>query len=132
MNAHAVMNATLVLHGLRGTLQVRVASSLYARALGLLPSRTLAIDQGLLIPHCNCIHTMAMAYPIDVLFVDARACLIGLHPGLPPWRIAGCPGACAVLELAAGGATAAGLECGDRLPELLPWLDAAPCGSRPE
>lgn len=112
-----------VLHTPHTTLHLQVACKPWARALGLLPVRTLAPDRGLLIPDCRCVHTMGMAYALDVLFLDRTGCLIEIRPGLPPWRIAGCRQARAVLELAATGAHAAGLRTGDRLSVLLPWLE---------
>lgn len=116
----------LVLHTPCTTLQLRVACSPCARALGLLPVRTLAPDRGLLIPACRSVHTMGMAYAIDVLFIDDGGHLIEILPALPRWRIAWCRRAGAVLELAAGTAHAAELKRGDRLPGLLPWLVSNP------
>lgn len=116
----------LVLKTPCATLQLLVASNPCARALGLLPQRTLPLDRGLLIPACRSVHTMGMAYAIDVLFIDDDGHLIEVHPALPRWRIAWCRRAGAVLELAAGGTAAAGLKRGDRLPALLPWLGSNP------
>jgi uncharacterized membrane protein (UPF0127 family) len=119
-----------VLHTPSTTLHLRVACSLCARALGLLAVRSLPLDRGLLIPECRSVHTMGMAYAIDVLFLDGAGCLIEIHPGLSQWRIVWCRRACAVLELAAGAADAAGLKPGDRLLELLPWLVSGPTRRR--
>lgn len=96
-------------------LRVRLARGFFARARGLLGTRSLAPDAGLLIPRCSAVHTFGMRYPIDLLFLDHDATVVAIHPAVPPWRIRRLPGAAAVLEVAAG--TAAAIRPGQRLAE---------------
>lgn len=104
------------------TLHVHCARTFLRRALGLLATARLADDAGLLIRPCSSIHTFGMRYTIDAVFLDARGTVLAVHPLLAPWRIATCRHAHAVLELAAGTAARTGLQPGERIAELQPWL----------
>jgi uncharacterized membrane protein (UPF0127 family) len=70
--------------------------------------------QALWFPACSAVHTAFVRVPIDLLFLQggriARICA-----AVPPWRIVACPGADAVLELAAGEAGRLGLSVGQCL-----------------
>jgi hypothetical protein len=98
----------LVLHGKR-------TESTFERARGLLGRPSPAAGEGMLIEACAAIHTCAMAYPIDAVFLDRYGQVMRIAAGLAPWRFARQAGAAAVLELAAGGAAHAALVPGMRL-----------------
>lgn len=100
-------------------LQVRIADRFFARARGLLGTRSLAPDGALLIPRCTAVHTFGMRYAIDVLFLDPDARVIAIRAAVPPWRICWQAGAAAVLELAAGTAARAALRPGQPLADAL-------------
>jgi uncharacterized membrane protein (UPF0127 family) len=82
---------------------LEVAATLWAQTIGLMGRKELATASGLLIPHCNAIHTAFVRFPIDVLFLDAQSMVLRLVPALAPWRIYGpVRGAKSVVELPAG------------------------------
>jgi uncharacterized membrane protein (UPF0127 family) len=56
-----------------------------------------------------------MRFPIDAVFLDAENTVLRIAADLRPWRVAGCRGAKAVVELAAGECARVGLQPGDRL-----------------
>ena len=90
-----------------------VASTPWARFVGLQFRRSIAADEGLLFPHTGSIHMFFMRFPIDAVFCDEQLCVVKVVRGLKPWRTAAARGAKTTIELPVGGA--AGLEPGDRL-----------------
>jgi uncharacterized membrane protein (UPF0127 family) len=69
-----------------------------------------------------------MRFAIDAVFLDADDVVLRIASDLGPWRIAGCRGAKAVVELAAGECERAGLRTGERLllrPAAAPVATAA-------
>jgi uncharacterized membrane protein (UPF0127 family) len=56
-----------------------------------------------------------MRFPIDAVFLDRENRVLRVVADLAPWRVAGCRGSRAVVELPAGEAARVGLEPGDRL-----------------
>ncbi len=84
----------------------------FERARGLLARPPLKTGEALLIEPCSGIHTWAMAHPIDAAFLDRRGRVLKVAEHLPPWRFSRCPGARAVVELAAGEMTRLGLAKG--------------------
>ena len=89
---------------------------------GLLGRPAPAVGEGLLIEPCGSIHTCGMAYPIDVVFLDAQGLVLRIAARLPSWRFARQSRASAVLELAMGGATQAALTPG----MTLNWVSDGP------
>ena len=82
---------------------LEVANSLWAQTVGLMGRKEIAPDGGLLIPHCNAIHTAFLRFPIDVIFLDKQLTAVRLIPDLSPWRMIGfVRGAKSVVELPAG------------------------------
>ena len=72
---------------------------------------------GLLIDPCKSVHTFAMNYPIDVVYLDRNYRIARCIEALAPWRVAACKKANMTLELRAGEARRLGLT-----PELeLAW-----------
>jgi len=80
--------------------RVPVALTGRSRLLGLVLLRRGRAGPGLLIPRCSSIHTFGMRFELDLLFLDANDEIVERRI-VPPWRIASCPGASAVLELPA-------------------------------
>ena len=66
--------------------EVEVAETFAARAKGLIGRGGLEPGHGLLIPHCNCIHTFFMRFPIDVIFLDGNGAVVKAVRNIPPWR----------------------------------------------
>ncbi len=93
-------------------IRVERASSWWRRALGLLLKRNLSPDQGLWLAPCSAVHTIGMAYSIDVIFLDPEGRVQRVVHGLKPMRWAWSVGARSVLELRAGQAQKMGLQKG--------------------
>jgi uncharacterized membrane protein (UPF0127 family) len=87
----------------------------HTRLRGLMGRRALPADGGLLIKPAPSIHTFFMRFAIDAVFLDRELRVVGIEPGLRPWRIAGRRGARAVLELPAGSAARRGMRAGELL-----------------
>jgi uncharacterized membrane protein (UPF0127 family) len=98
--------------------EVAVAGDLRARLLGLALLRRSRVRGGLLIPDCRSVHTFGMLFRIDLVFLDRNGEVIGVRRRVGPYRIAGCRGAAAVLELPAGE--------GGELSSLVTHIDDAP------
>jgi uncharacterized membrane protein (UPF0127 family) len=85
------------------------------RLKGLIGRRSLERGEGLLVRPSAAIHSCFMRFPIDVVFVDRRARVVGVVEQLAPWRAARVRGACEALELPAGAWRRAGGRPGDFL-----------------
>lgn len=96
--------------------KIAVADSWWRRTRGLLARPPLRPGEGLLLLGCGSVHTVGMAYPIDVAFLDADGRVVRGISHLEPWRI-GLGGTEAVhaLELPAGRLVETGTVPGVRL-----------------
>lgn len=75
---------------------------------------------GLWIAPCRGVHTFAMGFPIDVLYLDSQDVVIHLEANLQPWRLAAVKArAKSVLELPAGSISVSGTGCGDKIKIVL-------------
>ncbi len=71
---------------------------------------------GLWIVPCHGVHTWAMRFPIDVLYLDRARTVIHIERGLQPWRFAPVRmQAASVLELPCQTITETGTALGDRI-----------------
>jgi uncharacterized membrane protein (UPF0127 family) len=96
--------------------QIGVADTSRTRMVGLLGKRSLEPGCGLLIVPSQAIHTIGMAFPIDVLFVDKKYRVLGIRHAIPPYRMTRAFWrALGVLELPAGTIRSSGTEVGDQL-----------------
>jgi uncharacterized protein len=95
--------------------ECRVASKFSTRFRGLLGRGKLPATRGVLLSRTNFIHTHFMRFPIDVVFLDGAMEIVKVVEDLKPWRMARCPNASAVLELAAGSCHYSGVRVGERL-----------------
>ena len=107
--------ARLVVDGRPTAQRIRRAERWWSRAVGLLGTRSLADDHGLWLAPCASVHTVGMAYPIDVVFVDGAGAVLKVVPALTAWRASACRGAVSTLELPAGGAARLGIVAGGQL-----------------
>jgi len=94
---------------LRG-LRLRRAASSRDRLVGLLAGPPIADDEGLVLEPCDAIHTFAMRFAIDVIFLDRSGRVLRVVERLAPWRIAW-----TVIELAAGSVRRLGIVRGSLL-----------------
>jgi uncharacterized membrane protein (UPF0127 family) len=92
-----------------------VAATASARMRGLLGRDGLEDGEGLLIRPTNSVHMFFMRFAIDVVFLDRELVVRKVIEVLRPWRMAGCRGARAALELPAGTASRRGITVGERL-----------------
>jgi uncharacterized membrane protein (UPF0127 family) len=99
-----------------------LAETPFARMRGLLGRSGLPVGEGLLLRPAASIHTAFMRFPIDVVFLDSADRIMKVATHLEPWRMAGCRGARAVLELPAGEAAHRGLVAGTSLTQV--WRTA--------
>jgi uncharacterized protein len=96
--------------------RITVAETSLSRLVGLLRKRGLGPGTGLLIIPSQSIHTVAMRFPIDVVFVDRNWRVIHLRPTMVPFRITGIHWkARCVLELPAGLIAETSTCIGDQL-----------------
>lgn len=93
-----------------------IADHFFTRLRGLLFRRPLTAGEGLILIPCSSIHTVGMAYAIDVVFLDAECRILRVVRSLPPGKAKAASGAKMVLELADGGAV--DMKEGDQLS----WL----------
>ncbi len=81
---------------------IYIAKSLISRLIGLLGSKEMEKDSGLLIEKCNQIHTVGMKYKIDVVYLSRSGQVRKIIPGMPPNRFSSCIQANRVIEFAEG------------------------------
>ena len=73
---------TTVINGIKA----KVARSFAQRARGLIGTKDLASDEGMLILKCNAIHTFFMSFPIDATFLDKNDQVVKVVRNIRPWR----------------------------------------------
>jgi uncharacterized membrane protein (UPF0127 family) len=95
-----------------------VAQTHWSRLRGLLGATESDFRNGcgLWIRPCRGVHTLAMRFPIDVVYLDHAGAVVHLERGLQPWRFAPVRlQAASVLELPRNTVTSTGTEVGDRI-----------------
>lgn len=96
--------------------RVTGAFGFFARSKGLLGTRCVTSHEGLWLVPGGSVHTFAMRYSIDVLFLDDSQRILAQSKNVPPWRIRRAPrGTRTTLELMAGRADELELTVGDRM-----------------
>jgi uncharacterized protein len=90
-----------------------LAETPLTRARGLLGRAGLERGEGILLRPASSIHMWFMRFAIDAVFLDGEDRVLRIASDLRPWRLAGCKGAKAVLELPAGECETVGLSPGD-------------------
>ena len=93
-----------------------LADSFFARARGLIGRSALAPGEGLMLRPCNAVHTVGMAFPIDLVHLDADSRVLRVVHSLRPWRPGPLVrGSRVVVELPAGTALVTGTSQGDEV-----------------
>jgi uncharacterized membrane protein (UPF0127 family) len=96
--------------------QIGVADSSLLRMRGLLGKESLAPGCGLFIVPSQAIHTIGMAFPIDVVFVDKKYNVVGMREAVRPYRMTRVYWkALGVVELPAGTIQSTRTKVGDQL-----------------
>jgi uncharacterized membrane protein (UPF0127 family) len=76
--------------------------------------------QGLWIVPCHGVHTLAMRFPIDAVYLDQERIVIHIEQGLKPWRMAAIRVlATSVLELPMGTVSDSRTQLGDQVDILM-------------
>lgn len=113
------MKRVAILNRTRKTIlgeHVSVAETSVRRMVGLLGKPRLDPGTGLLIVPSQAIHTVAMHFAIDVIFLDRNWRIVSLRRAMPPFRISSLHwNARCVLELPAGVIAATSTAVGDQL-----------------
>ncbi len=92
------------------------ADTFWKRLKGLMGTRSLPDDTGLLLDPCNSVHTWYMKYPIDVLFLSREGQVLHVEDCLAPNRgPKTVREAAKVLELSGGQAARLKIGIGDLL-----------------
>jgi uncharacterized membrane protein (UPF0127 family) len=78
---------------------VPVATTFHSRLLGLAGLTRVQAGAGLLIPRCASVHTFAMRFALDLVFLDGDERELAVHLGVPSRRLVWHRGAAAVLEI---------------------------------
>ncbi len=70
--------------------ELSVAETHWSRLRGLLGSSPdeFRSGRGLWIRPCRGVHTLAMSFPIDVVYLDREGTVVHLESNLKPWRFA--------------------------------------------
>src|SRR6478752_6921335 len=95
--------------------RAEIADTSAKRRTGLLKHTGLTPGEGLWIVPCEGIHTFAMKFPIDVVFLNRQHKILKIRPRMARSRIALSLLAHSVLELPAGMLEQTGTERGDQL-----------------
>lgn len=96
--------------------RIAVAETSISRMVGLLGKKGLEPGTGLLIIPSQAIHTVAMRFAIDVVFVDRNWRVVHLRPAMVPYRLSAVYWrARSVIELPKGVIGATSTEVGDQL-----------------
>jgi hypothetical protein len=90
-----------------------LAETPLTRARGLLGRGGLKRGEGILLRPASSIHMWFMRFAIDAVFLDREDRVLRIVSHLRPWRVAGCKGAKAVVELPAGECERVGVSPGD-------------------
>ncbi|MEX2524214.1 MAG: DUF192 domain-containing protein [Gammaproteobacteria bacterium] len=100
--------------------RVALTDNWFERLRGLLGSPPPGQGEALLIRPCSSVHTFFMRFAIDLIFLDHEWRVAKTVDSLRPWRMAACPAAAMVLELAEGSLKQLSISRGIQLE----WQDA--------
>lgn len=98
--------------------RLTIAGSHWSRLRGLMwtDAKDFFAGQGLWIVPSHGVHTFAMRFPIDALYLNRDKVVVHLEHNLRPWRVAPVRlQAVSVLELPGGALSATGTSVGDEI-----------------
>ena len=99
-------------------MELSVADTHWSRLRGLMwtDASTFSAGKALWIVPCRGVHTFAMRFPIDVLYLDRGQVVVHMERNLKPWRMAPVRmRAASVLELPPNTLAGSGTAVGDEL-----------------
>ena len=97
---------------------VRVARNYWTRLRGLVGTNKSAFTAGqaLWIVPSRGVHTLAMSFPLDLIYLDSVSTVVHLQESVKPWRFAAVAmGAASVLELPPGTIQKSATHVGDKI-----------------
>jgi uncharacterized membrane protein (UPF0127 family) len=95
--------------------RIEVAETSWTRMRGLLGRKGIDAGGGLWIRPCSGVHMLFMRFPIDVVGLDKKMCVVKLWSDLAPWRVTSVSFRMAsAMELPAGQIARCGIQIGDR------------------
>ncbi|HWE86687.1 MAG TPA: DUF192 domain-containing protein [Terracidiphilus sp.] len=94
---------------------IEVADTAARRNKGLLGRSGLMPGEGLWIVPCEAVHTFAMKFAIDLVYLDRRRRVVKVRGRVGPARLSACLRAHSILELPPGVIAATQTQPGDRL-----------------
>jgi uncharacterized protein len=98
--------------------ELSLADTHWSRLRGLMGAseRDFGDGRGLWIVPCRGVHTIAMRFPIDVVYLSKAGAVVHIEQGLRPWRFAPIRmQAATVLELPSGKAVETATAVGDKI-----------------
>lgn len=98
--------------------QLALADTHWSRLRGLLGASgsDFHVGRGLWITPCRGVHTLAMRFPIDVVYLDRAGTVVHLEQNVPPWRFAPVRlGAASVIELPSKTVASTETALGDKI-----------------
>jgi len=102
--------------------ELLIARTHWSRFRGLMATDAARFrhGQGLWIVPCHGVHTLAMRFPIDAVYLDQERLVIHIEQELKPWRMAAIRVlATSVLELPTGTVSDTRTELGDQVDILM-------------
>ena len=102
--------------------ELQIARTHWSRFRGLMATDASRFrrGQGLWIVPCHGVHTLAMRFPIDAVYLDQERIVIHIEQRLKPWRMAAIRVlATSVLELPTGTVIDTRTELGDQVDILM-------------
>ncbi len=72
--------------GTRIVSKLKIADTFLSRAIGLLLTKELKEEEGLLLIPCKSIHTWFMRYSIDIVFLGMNSDVIAVYEKMRPFR----------------------------------------------
>jgi uncharacterized membrane protein (UPF0127 family) len=97
-----------------------IADTFFSRMIGLLNRDSLLPDEALIITRCQSIHMFFMRFPIDAIFVDRHARVVGILEHIKPFFLSRIFFRSSyVIELPAGAIVQNKTSLGDKI-EIIP------------
>jgi uncharacterized membrane protein (UPF0127 family) len=96
--------------------RVKIADSIWKKALGVMFWKSWGDNQGLLLTQTSGVHTFFVRFPIDLVFLNNDFEIVRLVKNLKPWKISPIDFRSAhVLELTTGTISTFNLAVGDKI-----------------
>ena len=109
-------SVTLRANGRRLEVELKVADSFKAKAMGLAGPSVMPCDQtGLWLTRTRSVHTFGMRFHLGLIWLSRDGHIIRIDPSVAPRRLATCIRAASVIELPSSSLSGLGLSNGLRL-----------------